>query len=39
MGAKFHSTRGKQSRPSVKVPKYILSGKGSKISKTARRFA
>ena len=39
MGAKFHNTRGKQPRSLVKVPKYMLSGKGGEISQTARRFA
>ena len=39
MGDKVHWSRGKQPRISDKVPKSMLSGKGSKISKTARRFA
>ena len=39
MGDKFHWSRGKQPRITDKVPKSILSGKGSGISQTARRFA
>lgn len=39
MGDKFHASKGKQPRLSVKVPKYMLSGKGGEVSKTARRFA
>ena len=31
--------RGKQPRPPVKVPKYVLSGKGCRVSKTARTLA
>ena len=32
-------SRGKQPRPSAKVPKRRLSGKGSGVAKTARRLA
>jgi hypothetical protein len=39
MGDKFHRSKGKQTRITDKVPKSILSGKGSGISTTARRFA
>lgn len=39
MGDKLHLSRGKQPRISDKVPKFMLSGKGSGVSKTARRFA
>jgi len=38
-GAKFRWARGKHPRSSDKVPKSMLSGKGSEISNTARRFA
>ncbi len=39
MGAKIHWAKGKESRPSAKVPNRRLSGKGCEISYTARRFA
>jgi hypothetical protein len=39
MGDKLHRSRGKQPRTSDKVPKFMLSGKGGGVSKTARRFA
>ena len=32
-------SKGKEPRPSAKVPKYVLSGKGCGISKTARMLA
>jgi hypothetical protein len=32
-------SKGKQPRPSAKVPKRKLSGKGSGVAKTARRLA
>src|SRR3989304_8554671 len=37
--AKLHWTKGQQPRPSAKVPKCNLSGKGCRSSKTARRLA
>jgi hypothetical protein len=39
MGAKLHSQKGFSPRPSVKVPKSRLSGKGSGITQTTRRLA
>ncbi len=39
MGAKFRLARGNHTRPSDKVPKFTLSGKGCEGSNTARRFA
>ena len=32
MGDKFHGQKGKEPRPTAKVPKCVLSGKGCEIS-------
>ena len=39
VGAKLHRAKGKQPRPSTKVPKSTLSGEGGEVSYTARRLA
>ena len=43
MGVRLHEiswvVKGKEPRPTAKVPKYVLSGKGCGISKTTRMLA
>ena len=38
-GAKIRSREGKSPRPSAKVPKIVLSGKGCGVTQTARMLA
>ena len=39
VGAKLHWSKGKQPRPSIKVPKFMLSGEGGLKTVTIRRLA
>ena len=39
MGAKLHTSKGKQPRSQFKVPKSMLSVKGGRMTYTTRRLA
>ena len=39
MGDNVHARKEKSPRPPIKVPKFMLSGKGCGVVKTARRLA